>query len=140
MLRTKVHVCLMGYPLQNNLVEYWTMVNICSPKFLSELADFCNSYINLIGNGLYLDSLPTDKHTRMLHMKALQSLLESIVDCHDMNILHSQLLHKAEYVITCLLMPAQMRLYSAYLAHIVGIGPDSEDSSIVQAASGQNLL
>ncbi|KAJ2816861.1 hypothetical protein GGI24_005592, partial [Coemansia furcata] len=140
MLKTKAHMCLTGYPLQNNLVEYWTMVNFCSPKFLGELADFCNSYVNPIGNGLYLDSSPTDKRTSMLHMKVLQSLLESIVDHCDMNILHSQLQRKAEYVITCLLTPAQMRLYSAYLAHVVGIGPDSEDSSIVQAASGQNLL
>ncbi|KAJ2812063.1 hypothetical protein H4S07_001656, partial [Coemansia furcata] len=140
MLKTKVRMCLMGYPLQNNLVEYWTMVNFCSPKFLGELADFRNSYVNLIRNSLYLDSSPTDKHTSTLRMKALQSLLESIVDCRDMNVLHSQLLCKAEYVIACLLTPAQMHLYSAYLTHIVGIGPDSEDSSIVQAASGQNLL
>ncbi|KAJ2826880.1 hypothetical protein GGI24_002793 [Coemansia furcata] len=140
MLKTKVCMCLMGYPLQNNLVEYWTMVNFCSPKFLGELADFRNSYVNPIGNGLYLDSSPTDKRTSMLCMKVLQSLLESIVDCCDMNVLHSQLPHKAEYVITCPLTPAQMHLYSAYLAHVVGIGPNSEDSSIVQAASSQNLL
>ncbi|KAJ2824647.1 hypothetical protein GGI24_003353 [Coemansia furcata] len=140
MLKTKARMCLTGYLLQNNLIKYWTMVNFCSPKFLSELADFRNSYVNPIGNSLYLDSSPTDKHTSMLRMKALQSLLESIVDCRDMNVLHSQLPCKAEYVITCLLMPAQMRLYSAYLAHVVGIGPNSEDSSIVQAASSQNLL
>ncbi|KAJ2821955.1 hypothetical protein FBU31_004738 [Coemansia sp. 'formosensis'] len=140
MLKTKAHVCLTGYPLQNNLIEYWTMVNFCSPKFLGKLADFRNSYVNPIGNGLYLDSSPTDKRTSMLRMKALQSLLESIVDHRDMNVLHSQLPCKAKYVISCPLMPAQMRLYSAYLAHVVGIGPDSEDSTIVQAASSQNLL
>ncbi|KAJ2826031.1 hypothetical protein FBU31_003550 [Coemansia sp. 'formosensis'] len=140
MLMTKACMCLMGYPLQNNLIEYWTMVNFCSPKFLSKLANFRNSYVNPIRNGLYLDSLPTDKRTSMLRMKALQSLLESIVDCHDMNVLHSQLPCKAEYVISCPLMPAQMHLYSAYLTHVIGIGPNSEDSSTVQAASGQNLL
>ncbi|KAJ2814485.1 hypothetical protein GGI24_006373, partial [Coemansia furcata] len=140
MLKTKVHVCLTGYLLQNNLIEYWTMVNFCSPKFLGELADFRNSYVNPIGNSLYLDSSPMDKHTSTLRMKVLQSLLESIVDHHDMNVLHSQLPRKAKYVIACPLMPAQMCLYSAYLAHVVGIGPDSEDSSIVQAASSQNLL
>ncbi|KAJ2833662.1 hypothetical protein FBU31_001876, partial [Coemansia sp. 'formosensis'] len=78
MLKTKAHMCLTGYPLQNNLVKYWTMVNFCSPKFLSELANFHNSYVNPIRNGLYLDSSLTDKCTSMLHMKALQSLLESI--------------------------------------------------------------
>ncbi|KAJ2823003.1 hypothetical protein FBU31_004421, partial [Coemansia sp. 'formosensis'] len=140
MLKTKARMCLTGYLLQNNLVEYWTMVNFCSPKFLGELADFRNSYVNPIGNSLYLDSSPTDKRTSMLHMKALQSLLKSIVDHRDMNVLHSQLLRKAEYVISCPLTPAQMHLYSAYLTHVVSIGPDSEDSSIVQANSGQNLL
>ncbi|KAJ2840359.1 hypothetical protein FBU31_000481 [Coemansia sp. 'formosensis'] len=140
MLKTKACMCLMGYLLQNNLIEYWTMVNFCLPKFLSKLANFCNSYVNPIGNSLYLDSSLMDKHTSMLHMKALQSLLESIVDHHDMNVLHSQLLCKAEYVISCLLTLAQMHLYSAYLTHVISIGPDSEDSSIVQAASSQNQL
>ncbi|KAJ2064655.1 hypothetical protein GGI17_000797 [Coemansia sp. S146] len=140
LLKTKARVCLTGYPLQNNLVEYWTMVNFCSSKFLGDLPDFRNSYVHPIDNGLYLDSSPADKRMSTLRMKALHGLLEGIVDRRDMSVLHSQLPRKAEYVIACPLTPAQMHLYSAYLAHVVGIGPDSEDSSVVQAASGQNLL
>ncbi|KAJ2353485.1 hypothetical protein GGH92_000626 [Coemansia sp. RSA 2673] len=140
LLTTKARVCLTGYPLQNNLVEYWTMVNFCSSKFLGDLPDFRNSYVHPIDNGLYLDSSPADKRISTLRMKALHGLLEGIVDRRDMSVLHSQLPRKAEYVIACPLTPAQMCLYSAYLAHVIGIGPDSEDSSIIQAASGQNLL
>ncbi|KAJ2883767.1 hypothetical protein H4R27_002537 [Coemansia aciculifera] len=140
LLKTKARVCLTGYPLQNNLVEYWTMVNFCSSKFLGDLPDFRNNYVHPIDNGLYLDSSPADKRMSTLRMKALHGLLEGIVDRRDMSVLHSQLPRKAEYVIACPLTPAQMHLYSAYLAHVVGIGPDSEDSSVVQAASGQNLL
>ncbi|KAJ2458116.1 hypothetical protein GGF42_002275, partial [Coemansia sp. RSA 2424] len=87
------------------------MVKFCFPKFLSDLPDFCNSYVNLITNGLYLDSLPEDKHTSMLQMKALHSMLESIINYHNLSILHQQLPCKAKYVIHCLLMPAQMHLY-----------------------------
>ncbi|KAJ2734834.1 hypothetical protein IW152_002052 [Coemansia sp. BCRC 34962] len=140
MLRTKARVCLTGYPLQNNLVEYWTMVNFCSPRFLGDLPGFRNSYVNPIENGLYLDSSPADKRTSTLRMKALHGLLEGIVDRQDMSVLHNQLPRKAEYVIACPLTPAQMRLYQAYLASVVGIGPLRDDGSIVSAASGRNLL
>ncbi|KAJ2634494.1 hypothetical protein GGF44_003521, partial [Coemansia sp. RSA 1694] len=140
MLSSNARVCLTGYPLQNNLVEYWTMVEFCFPKFLGDLADFRNSYVNPIANGLYLDSSPEDKRTSTLRMKALHRILESVVDRRDMSILHQQLPRKAEYVIHCPLTPAQMRLYGAYLAYCVGIVPESDMSSVVQAARGGNLI
>ncbi|KAJ2024743.1 hypothetical protein GGI06_000869, partial [Coemansia sp. S85] len=140
MLKTKARVCLTGYPLQNNLVEYWTMVNFCSPRFLGDLPEFRNSYVNPIENGLYLDSSPADKRTGTLRMKALHGLLEGIVDRQDMSVLHNQLPRKAEYVIACPLTPAQMRLYHAYLADVIGIGSNSVDESVLGAASGRNVL
>ncbi|KAJ2740541.1 hypothetical protein GGI20_005752, partial [Coemansia sp. BCRC 34301] len=140
MLASKARVCLTGYPLQNNLIEYWTMVEFCFPKFLGDLADFRNSYVNPIANGLYLDSSPSDKRMSTLRMKALHSILDGIVDRRDMSILHHQLPRKAEFIIYCPLTPAQMRLYGAFLAQCVGILPESDPSSVVQAARGGNLI
>ncbi|KAJ2907842.1 hypothetical protein GGI21_003483, partial [Coemansia aciculifera] len=57
-----------------------------------------------------------------------------------MSILHQHLPRKAEYIIYCPLTPVQMRLYGAYLAYCVGIGPESDTASVVQAARGGNLI
>ncbi|KAJ2391298.1 hypothetical protein H4S02_001410, partial [Coemansia sp. RSA 2611] len=57
-----------------------------------------------------------------LMMRTLQKLLDKLVDRRDSNILSHQLLHKVEYVISCLLTEMQMQLYDNYLVTFLGIG------------------
>ncbi|PIA15457.1 hypothetical protein COEREDRAFT_23239, partial [Coemansia reversa NRRL 1564] len=128
MLSTKARICLTGYPLQNKLEEYWTMVDFCFPNYLGSLVDFRNAYVNPIKNGLYADSTTADKRTSSIRMRTLQKLLESVVDRRDSSILHHQLPRKVEYVISCPLTGIQQELYCRYLAAFLGIGPDGSSS------------
>ncbi|KAJ2025424.1 hypothetical protein GGI06_000593 [Coemansia sp. S85] len=90
-------------------------------------------------------------HVRLCTLQALRQEARCIVTQvvnfgHMRNIemrlaaLHNQLPCKAKYVISYLLMPAQMCLYHAYLAYIIGIGSNSVNKSILGAASSQNVL
>ncbi|KAJ2639035.1 hypothetical protein GGF40_001218 [Coemansia sp. RSA 1286] len=129
MLSTRARVCLTGYPLQNRLEEYWTMVDFCFPSFLGDLADFRNHYVHPINNGLYKDSTPLDKRRSTMLMKALQQLLETVVHRRDSSLLFKQLPRKVEYFIMCRLTDMQLQLYSEYLTRVAGIDKASGNSN-----------
>ncbi|KAI9501435.1 SNF2 family N-terminal domain-containing protein, partial [Coemansia spiralis] len=141
MLPSNSRICLTGYPLQNNLEEYWTMVDFCFPGYLGDLTDFRNNYVNPIKNGLYIDSTPMDKRFSTLRMRTLQKLLETIVARLDSSVLHRQLPRKVEYIISCPLTQLQMELYTKYLANFLNILSEQTDrNSGLKLSSNHGLF
>ena len=110
-MRTKSRICLTGYPIQNNLEEYWTMVDFVNPNYLGSLSDFRNAFIHPIENGLYSDSTRIDKRIGWIRMKVLHELLLTVVLRRDAETLHKQLPRKVEIVISCPLTETQQLLY-----------------------------
>ncbi|KAJ1671216.1 hypothetical protein EV182_007755, partial [Spiromyces aspiralis] len=119
-IRTHSRICLTGYPLQNNLEEYWTMVDFVFPNYLGSLPDFRNAFINPIDNGLYADSTSIDRRISAIRLKCLHELLSSIVLRRDADTLHKELPRKVEIVISCPLSKMQLNLYYAFIIAIFG--------------------
>ncbi|XP_018428605.1 PREDICTED: helicase ARIP4 [Nanorana parkeri] len=114
-IRTRRRVVLTGYPLQNNLIEYWCMVDFVRPDFLGTRQEFSNMFERPILNGQCMDSTPQDKRLMRYRSHVLHSLLEGFVQRRGHTVLKAQLPSKEEHVIMVRLSPIQRALYTEFM-------------------------
>ncbi|KNC96938.1 uncharacterized protein SPPG_07761 [Spizellomyces punctatus DAOM BR117] len=113
--QTPSRICLTGFPLQNNLSEYWCMIDFAVSMFLGTHAEFRNNYENPIANGLHADSTDSDRILSRRRMYMLTRLIHDIVLRKDNAPLRRELPEKTEFVIVCKLTTLQHEAYRAYL-------------------------
>ncbi|XP_070765882.1 helicase ARIP4-like [Enoplosus armatus] len=114
-IRTRRRVVLTGYPLQNNLIEYWCMVDFVRPDFLGSRQEFSNMFERPILNGQCVDSMPQDVQLMRYRSHVLHSLLEGFVQRRGHDVLKDQLPSKEEHVILVRLSPLQRALYTEFM-------------------------
>jgi len=128
-IRTPTRIVLTGTPLQNNLKEYYEMVNFVKPSLLGTRKEFLNRFVNPIVNGQHSDS--TERDVRMMKKRSfiLNDLLKGAMQRLDYNVLVPYLMPKLEYVLMISLTPLQKTLYKYYLENYAKagqIGPDGK--------------
>lgn len=114
-IKTRRRVVLTGYPLQNNLIEYWCMVDFVRPDFLGARQEFSNMFERPILNGQCVDSTPQDVQFMRYRSHVLHSLLEGFVQRRGHDVLRDQLPSKEEHVILVRLSPLQRALYTEFM-------------------------
>ncbi|XP_066528031.1 helicase ARIP4 [Hoplias malabaricus] len=114
-IRSRRRVVLTGYPLQNNLIEYWCMVDFVRPDFLGTRQEFSNMFERPILNGQCIDSTPQDVQLMRYRSHVLHSLLEGFVQRRGHDVLETQLPSKEEHVILVRLSPLQRALYKEFM-------------------------
>uniref|UniRef100_A0A8C1M8J2 RAD54 like 2 n=1 Tax=Cyprinus carpio TaxID=7962 RepID=A0A8C1M8J2_CYPCA len=114
-IRSRRRVVLTGYPLQNNLIEYWCMVDFVRPDFLGTRQEFSNMFERPILNGQCIDSTPQDVQLMRYRSHVLHSLLEGFVQRRGHDVLRNQLPAKEEHVILVRLSRLQRALYTEFM-------------------------
>ncbi|XP_071388225.1 helicase ARIP4 isoform X2 [Centroberyx affinis] len=114
-IRSRRRVVLTGYPLQNNLIEYWCMVDFVRPDFLGTRQEFSNMFERPILNGQCVDSTPQDVRLMRYRSHVLHSLLEGFVQRRGHDVLRDQLPSKEEHVILVRLSHIQRALYTEFM-------------------------
>ncbi|XP_024125321.1 helicase ARIP4 [Oryzias melastigma] len=114
-IRSRRRVVLTGYPLQNNLIEYWCMVDFVRPDFLGTRQEFSNMFERPILNGQCVDSTPQDLRLMRYRSHVLHSLLEGFVQRRGHDVLRDQLPSKDEHVILVRLSAVQRALYTEFM-------------------------
>ncbi|XP_067934570.1 helicase ARIP4-like isoform X2 [Watersipora subatra] len=117
-INTKRRVVLTGYPLQNNLTEYWCMVDFVRPNFLGTKVEFSNMFERPISNGQCADSTPQDVKLMRYRAHVLHNLLEGFVQRRNHNVLMANLPPKAEWVIMVRMSQAQRTLYNMFMENL----------------------
>ncbi|KAB0803719.1 hypothetical protein PPYR_00689 [Photinus pyralis] len=113
-IRSVRRIVLTGTPMQNNLKEYYCMVQFVKPNLLGTYKEYINRFVNPITNGQYTDSTPHDINIMRKRSHVLHTMLDGIVQRKDYCVLTPYLPPKHEYVLFLKLTPVQIKLYQHY--------------------------
>ncbi|XP_030037520.2 transcriptional regulator ATRX homolog isoform X1 [Manduca sexta] len=114
-VKTRRRIVLTGTPLQNNLKEYYCMVQFVKPNLLGKYNEYLNRFVNPITNGQYTDSTEHDIRVMKRRSHVLHKMLDGAVQRRDYGVLAPFLPPKHEYVLFITLSEVQVKLYQYYL-------------------------
>ncbi|KAF7728009.1 hypothetical protein EC973_006774 [Apophysomyces ossiformis] len=122
-IRTPARICLTGYPLQNNLLEYYCMIDFVCPGFLGDKDSFRKEYRKPIEN-IYADSSNADKLLAKRSLLKIQLLTIDIIHRRDASILQVDLPKKIEYYVYVGLTSTQYLAYDRFLKDVMEFDTD----------------
>ncbi|EDS34030.1 transcriptional regulator ATRX [Culex quinquefasciatus] len=138
-ITTLRRIVLTGTPIQNNMKEYYCMVQFVKPKLLGTYNEYMNRFVNPITNGQYTDSTPYDIQLMRKRAHVLHKLLDGCVQRRDYAVLAPFLPPKLEFVVSIKLTPLQVTLYKYYMETQARKQSDETKRASVLFADFQNL-
>lgn len=108
---TKRRVMLSGTPIQNNLREYYWMVNLVYPNLLGTVKEFEERFEDIIASGRCNDASQWAKALMKKRIFVLNKLLEGCVQSADQSVCTEYLKPKFDFTVYVQLTPFQVTLY-----------------------------
>ncbi|EFO87302.1 CRE-RAD-26 protein [Caenorhabditis remanei] len=114
-INTKRRIVLTGYPLQNNLMEYFCMIDFVRPKYLGIRKSFIERFEKPIKNGQCVDSSPEDVKIALQRTHVLVELVKGFVQRRTHHLLKKILPESKEYVLLLRKSQVQRQLYRNFV-------------------------
>lgn len=114
-LRCERRVILSGTPIQNDLSEYFSLLNFSNPGYLGTRNEFRKNFENAILRGRDADATDKEKEIGDQKLADLSKLVSKFIIRRTNDILSKYLPIKYEYVVFVKLSPLQKDLYKHFL-------------------------
>lgn len=114
-LRVQRRVILSGTPIQNDLSEYFSLLNFANPDYLGSRMDFRKNYELAILRGRDADATDKEKENSEAKLKELAERVSKFIIRRTNDLLSKYLPVKYEHVVFCALSPLQLALYRHFI-------------------------
>ncbi|KAI0685161.1 DNA repair protein SNF2 family [Cytidiella melzeri] len=114
-LNVKRRVILSGTPIQNDLSEYFSLLNFANPGFLGTKNDFRKNFENVIIRGRDADASDAMKADSEKKLKELGGLVTKFIIRRTNELLSKYLPVKYEHVVFCRPSNLQLELYRLFI-------------------------
>ena len=114
-LNVQRRVILSGTPIQNDLSEYFALLNFANPNYLGTRMEFRKQFEIPILRGRDADGTEEDRKKGDERLKELLTLVNKFIIRRTNDILSKYLPVKYEHVVFCNLAPFQKDLYNHFL-------------------------
>ncbi|KIY43331.1 hypothetical protein FISHEDRAFT_53250 [Fistulina hepatica ATCC 64428] len=115
-LNVKRRVILTGTPVQNDLSEYFSLLNFANPDYLGSKNDFRKNFENAIIRGRDASASDQVKAASEQKLKELGTLVTKFIIRRTNDLLSKYLPVKYEHVVFCGLSDFQLALYRLFIS------------------------
>lgn len=114
-INSKRRVLLSGTPIQNDLLEYFSLVQFVCPGLLGNSNEFRKRFENPILKGRDADATDDDHKRGQERLEELIALVNRCMIRRTSTILSKYLPVKIEQIVCCELTPIQKQIYEAFI-------------------------
>eukprot|EP00051_Salpingoeca_urceolata_P013516 m.169717 g.169717 ORF g.169717 m.169717 type:complete len:747 (+) comp17812_c0_seq1:185-2425(+) len=108
-------IILSGTPIQNDLLEYFSLVQFCNPGMLGTVNEFRRKFETPILRGRDADATDKEQEVGTQRLLEMGQLVNRCIIRRTNNILSKYLPPKVEQVVCCRLSPIQAEMYKLFV-------------------------